>query len=68
MKASLGLYEMEKSRSLALSEVVLDFESSTVPFVCPPHTLSPIPKALCAPGLVDVVHRDKDGLGLPAGQ
>ena len=28
----------------------------------------PSPNALRAPGLVDVVHRDRGGLGLPAGQ
>ena len=38
------------------------------PSICPLHTSSLIPNAQRAPGLVDVVHLDRGGLGLPAGR
>ena len=42
---------------------------TTDPSVFPLHMLSSIPSnALRGPGLVDVVHRDRGRLGLPAGQ
>ena len=39
----------------------------TNPSVCPLRTSSPIPNAPRARGLVDVIHRDRGDLGLPAG-